>query len=79
MTERFERSGPDEIDYTFTIEDPSIYTRPWTAEMIFRRSEEPTFENACHEGNYAMANILKGARVSERHTGIGQSTLGSGD
>jgi hypothetical protein len=66
MTERFQRTGLDEIDYTFTIDDPSIYSTPWTAEMIFRRSTEPTFENACHEGNYAMANILSGARMAER-------------
>lgn len=79
MTEQFERIAPDEIDYTFTIEDSDLYTRAWTAEMIFRRTDEPTFENACHEGNYSLANILAGARVGERREGFDKSATRKGD
>lgn len=65
-TERFTRVGPDRIDYTFTIDDPTVYTRPWTAERPMPRL--PTYviyEYACHEGNQAMAGILAGARAEE--------------
>jgi hypothetical protein len=79
MTERFERIAPDEINYTFTIEDSDLYTRVWTAEMILRRTAEPTFESACHEGNYSLANILTGARVGEKRGAIEKAAAPNGD
>ena len=58
----------DTILYTFTIDDPATWTAQWSGEVPFRRSEEPIYEYACHEGNYALSNILSGARAQERET-----------
>jgi hypothetical protein len=66
VTERFTRSGPDTILYKFTMEDPSTFTAPFTGELPFNRIDEPVFEYACHEGNYALPNILAGERARER-------------
>jgi hypothetical protein len=60
MTERFTRSGPDEIAYGFTVDDPSLYSRPWRGEMVFRTAAGRMFEFACHEGNYSLPGILAG-------------------
>jgi hypothetical protein len=65
ITERFARTGPAEITYSFRVEDPAIYTRPWSGETVMIASSEPMFEFACHEANYGLANILRGARVME--------------
>jgi hypothetical protein len=73
ITERFVRSGPDEISYSFAVDDPQLYAKPWKAEMVMRRTVEPVFESACHEGNYGLANILSGARAEERR-GAGAKT-----
>ena len=51
--------------YAFRIEDPALYTQPVQGEMSFRRRDEQVFEYACHEGNYAMPAMLKGARMLE--------------
>ena len=66
VTERFTRTGPDTILYRFTMEDPSTFTAPWTGELPFTRIDEEIYEYACHEGNYALANILSGERARER-------------
>ena len=66
LVERFTRSGPDIIEYEFTVEDPATWTRPWTARVDLKRTDEPLYEYACHEGNYALSNILAGARAEER-------------
>jgi hypothetical protein len=66
VTERFTRVGPDAIQYTFTVEDPSTWTRPWTAEMSMVTTSGPLFEHACHEGNYGLYNTLVGARLEEK-------------
>jgi hypothetical protein len=66
VTERFTRTGPDTILYRFTMEDPSTFTAPWTGELPFMRIDEEIYEYACHEGNYALANILSGERARER-------------
>ena len=66
MTERFTRTGPDQIAYRFTVEDPSAWTRPWTAEQVLESIVGPMFEVACHEGNYGVANTLAGARLAEK-------------
>jgi hypothetical protein len=65
LTERFRLDGNNTLLYQFTIEDPTTWTRPWTAEIPMARSEEPIFEYACHEGNIGMEGILKGARRDE--------------
>ena len=51
---------------SFTIDDPSVWTRPFTAVVPMRKSDQPIYEYACHEGNYAMASILAGARAAEK-------------
>jgi hypothetical protein len=66
VTERFTRVDADTILYRFTIDDPDTWTQPWSGEVPFRRSDEPIYEYACHEGNYALSNILSGARAQER-------------
>jgi hypothetical protein len=65
ITERFTRTAADEILYTFHVEDAALYTQPWTGETVMKRTDEPMFEFACHEGNYGLSNILSGARVME--------------
>jgi hypothetical protein len=71
VTERFTRVGPEEIVYRFTLEDPSTWVRPWSGELVMRRFEGPIYEYACHEGNYGLANILAGARASEKAAAAG--------
>lgn len=66
MIERFSRWNDQQITYEFTVEDASQYTQPWKGEMAFNLSAEPSYEYACHEGNYAMEGILAGARAQER-------------
>jgi hypothetical protein len=66
VIERFTRTAPDQISYRFTVEDPSVWSRPWTAEEILQSTNGPIFEHACHEGNYGVANTLAGARLAER-------------
>ena len=66
LVERFTRSDPDTLIYEFTVDDPSTWTRPWTAQVPMTRSDEHIYEYACHEGNYAIPNILAGARAAEK-------------
>lgn len=66
VVERFTRVGPKALEYDFTVEDPVIFARPWRAEVTFVTSDAQIYEFACHEGNYAMTNILAGARAQER-------------
>jgi hypothetical protein len=66
VTERFTRTGPDTILYKFTIDDPTTFTAPWSGEVPFNRTEELIYEYACHEGNYALANVLSGERNREQ-------------
>jgi hypothetical protein len=66
LTERFTRVGKDRVDYQFTIEDPKVYTQPFTVLVPMVRSDGDLYEYACHEGNYGMFNILSGARAEER-------------
>ncbi len=66
VTERFTRqSGAGDLLYEFTVNDPD-YTAPYGGEFLWPRTEELNYEYACHEGNYAMGNILRGARLLER-------------
>lgn len=65
LIERFTRTAVDTLIYEFTVDDPASYVRPWTARITMIPS--PIFENACHEGNYALAFILGTARFEERN------------
>jgi len=66
LTERFTRVDADTIDYRFTVEDPTTWTRPWTVAYPIIRTDGPIYEFACHEGNYGLRDILTGARYEER-------------
>ncbi|HEY3948177.1 hypothetical protein [Phenylobacterium sp.] len=65
VIERFTAVSNRELLYKFTVIDPKTYTRPWTAEFSWYRTDKPMREHACHEGNYSLANILSGARHEE--------------
>jgi hypothetical protein len=66
MTERFILTDGNTLMYRVTIDDPDVYTKPWTIEIPFKRDPEyRMFEYACHEGNHAVEGILRGARVEE--------------
>ena len=65
VVERFTRLDARTLRYQFTIEDPTTWTRPWTAEYAWPLTNEKIYEYACHEGNYALGNILRGARLKE--------------
>jgi hypothetical protein len=65
VVERFTRTGPRELTYLFEVEDPTLFTQRWKAEMVFRASDQPMYEFACHEGNYALPSILSAARQAE--------------
>ena len=69
VIERFTRVDADTILYEFTVEDPTSWTRPWSAEIPMMKTEGPLYEYACHEGNYDLANILGIARALEKEEG----------
>ena len=71
VVERFTRTGPDTLDYTFTVDDPETWTRPWSGALPYARQEQPMFEFACHEGNYGMLNMMTGSRAEEAESGEG--------
>lgn len=66
LVERFRRVSEDMILYQFTADDPATWTAPWTAEVPLTKFESLLYEFACHEGNYSIANVLRGARATER-------------
>ena len=66
LIERFTRIDAETIRYEVTVDDLTTWTQPWTARIPLRRSDGPLFEYACHEGNYAMTNTLRGARTEEK-------------
>jgi hypothetical protein len=65
VIERFTLTDADTLTYEFTVNDPTTWTRAWTGQVPWQRDEGPIFEYACHEGNYGMVHLLKGARVLE--------------
>ena len=65
LTERFTRRGAYTVDYEFTVDDPSTYTDKFTAIMTMTKVAGILYEYACHEGNYGMVNMLRGARVQD--------------
>ena len=66
LVERFTRLSADSMEYRFTVEDPATWQTPWTATIPVRSTQEPIYEYACHEGNYSLENVLKGARAAEK-------------
>lgn len=62
LVEKFTRTGPDSIQYQFTIEDPTTWIAPWTAVIPMRSMDQPIYEYACHEGNYGFHGVMAGIR-----------------
>jgi len=69
LIERFTRVDSNTIRYQFTLDDPTAFTKPWSADIPMTRIPGPFLEYACHEGNYAMSGILAGARAEEKKAG----------
>jgi Family of unknown function (DUF6152) len=67
LVEKFTRTSPTTIEWSVTVDDPTTWTRPWTFSMPLTMNDaEPVYEYACHEGNYAMTNILNGSRAADK-------------
>ena len=66
LTERFTRVDADTLQYEFTVDNPAVFTRTFSAKFPMNRSDLPLYEYACHEGNYGLHNILAGARAEEQ-------------
>jgi hypothetical protein len=66
VVERFALSDANMLSYQFTIDDPASFVSSWSAEMIMWKTDRPMFEYACHEANYSMTNVLRGARFEEK-------------
>jgi hypothetical protein len=66
LTERFTITDPNTLLYEFSVEDPTVFTKPWRAEIPMIASKDSMYEHACHEGNYGLFGILGGARADER-------------
>jgi hypothetical protein len=66
LVERLTRIDANTLLYEFTVDDPKTWTKPWTAAIPMKKVDAPIYEYACHEGNYALRNILAGARAQER-------------
>ena len=65
VVERFTRIGPDALLYQFTVDDPTVWTAPWSGEYVWPATSDRVYEYACHEANYSFRGILAGARVLE--------------
>jgi hypothetical protein len=65
LVEKFTRTDAGTVMYEYTMNDPSTWTRPWSVQLPMAKSGDPIYEYACHEGNRAMENMLKGARADE--------------
>ena len=65
LVERLERRDRDTLLYEFTVDDPTVFTRPWTVRLPMKRTDARVYEYACHEANYALMDILRGARFQE--------------
>jgi hypothetical protein len=65
LIERFRRTADDTLEYTFTVDNPTMWTKPWTATINWKRSGGELHEYACHEGNYSLRGMLSAARADE--------------
>ena len=70
LVERWTRKGPDTLEYVVTVEDPTVWTRPWTVRHDFTKQSERDnriyYEPRCVEGNYGLPGLILAARVEER-------------
>jgi len=68
VVERFSHLNADTLLYRFTVDDPTAFTKPWSGEYTLAADPGPIYEYACHEGNYALPNLLRGAEVQDNKT-----------
>jgi hypothetical protein len=68
LIERFRRIDAETLEYQYTVNDPTIWSKPWTVSLTMRMSDQPMYEYACHEGNYGLSGILSAARAVEKTT-----------
>jgi hypothetical protein len=66
LVERLTLTGADTLLYEFTVDDPTVWARPWTAAIPMKKTDGHIYEYACHEGNHGMVGILAGARADEK-------------
>jgi hypothetical protein len=78
VVERFTRLDDQTLLYSFTVEDPNVWTEPWGGEYPWPATSDRVYEYACHEANYAMEGILKGARILEAEAMAGGAEPGGG-
>ena len=74
VVERFTRTDANTILYRFTVEDPTTWDRSWTGEYPWRATDEKLYEYACHEGNYSLGGMLRGARQKEAEDAAGKKS-----
>ena len=65
LVEKFRRVADDTLEYYVTIDDPTVWSKSWTLMIPLKKTGEEMFEYACHEGNYGLPAILRGARAQE--------------
>jgi hypothetical protein len=66
VVERFTRADLKTLKYEFTVDDPASFAAPWAGRLWMTRTVDRIYEYACHEGNYSMEGILRGARADEK-------------
>lgn len=66
LTERLTVLDEGDLQYSFTVDDPTVWTKNWSGDFVLANSDERVFEYACHEGNYALGNVMRGARLLEQ-------------
>jgi hypothetical protein len=73
VVERIARIDDNTLLYRFTVEDPETWDRPWTGEMTWPATKQPLLEYACQEGNYALGDVMRGARRQEAEEAAGKT------
>ena len=77
VVERFQRIDEDTLQYSFTVEDDTVWQKPWGGDYPWPASDNKVYEYACHEGNYSFGNIMRGARILENDR-LAQEAAGGG-
>jgi hypothetical protein len=65
VVERFSRIDADTLRYSFTVADSNTWSEPWSGEYPWPATDQPVYEYACHEANYSLGNVMRGARLLE--------------
>ncbi|NCF78038.1 MAG: hypothetical protein GWP45_12710, partial [Proteobacteria bacterium] len=76
VIERFKKEQDGSLLYSFRVEDPTVWTSAWEGDFPWPRTDDKVYEYACHEGNYALGNIMRGARLLEQDVETASSAGG---